>query len=49
MFGLGLGATEITIILLVVVLLFGGSKLPEFLKGISEAIKEFRKAVKSDN
>lgn len=46
MFGIGLNITEVTIILLVLLLLFGGKKLPEFFKGLSEAIKEFRKAFK---
>lgn len=38
-----LGTTEIVIIALVIVLLFGGKKIPEFLKGIGEAIGEFKK------
>ena len=31
-------------ILLVVVLLFGGNKIPELMKGIGEGMKEFKKA-----
>lgn len=49
MFGLGLGLNEIIIVLLVLLLLFGGRKLPEFMKGVSEAIKEFRKAAKGND
>jgi sec-independent protein translocase protein TatA len=39
-----LGATEILWILLVVVLLFGGRKIPELMKGIGQGMKEFKKA-----
>lgn len=38
------GATEIILILLVVVLLFGGRKIPELMKGIGEGLKNFKKA-----
>jgi len=41
-----IGTTELIIIGVVVVLLFGGKKIPEFMKGIGEAIKEFRNASK---
>ncbi len=43
---MSLGAMEITIILLVVLLLFGGKKLPELAKGLGKGIKEFKKAKK---
>lgn len=43
-----LGATEILLILVVVVLLFGGKKIPELMKGIGEGMKEFKKASKYD-
>jgi len=39
-----LGATEIILILLVIVLLFGGRKIPELMKGIGQGMKEFKKA-----
>ena len=39
-----LGVTEILLILLVVVLLFGGKKIPELMKGIGQGMKEFKKA-----
>jgi sec-independent protein translocase protein TatA len=38
------GVTEIILILLVVVLLFGGRKIPELMKGIGQGMKEFKKA-----
>ena len=40
----GLGVTELIIILVIVVVLFGASKLPEIGRGIGEGIKNFRKA-----
>jgi sec-independent protein translocase protein TatA len=43
-----IGATEIILILLVVVLLFGGRKIPELMKGIGQGMKEFKKASKYD-
>jgi sec-independent protein translocase protein TatA len=46
-----LGATEIILIILVIVLLFGGRKIPELMKGIGQGMKEFKKAsrVEDDN
>ena len=41
-----IGTTELIIIAVVIVLLFGGKKIPEFMKGIGESIKEFRNASK---
>jgi sec-independent protein translocase protein TatA len=43
-----LGLTEIILILLVIVLLFGGRKIPELMKGIGQGMKEFKKASKLD-
>jgi len=40
----GLGASELIIILVIVVILFGATRLPEIGKGIGEAIKNFKKA-----
>jgi sec-independent protein translocase protein TatA len=44
-----LGFTEILLILLVVVLLFGGRKIPELMKGIGQGMKEFKKASSMDD
>jgi sec-independent protein translocase protein TatA len=41
-----IGFTEILLILLVIVLLFGGRKIPELMKGIGQGMKEFKKASK---
>ncbi len=38
------GVTEILLILLVVVLLFGGRKIPELMKGLGQGLKDFKKA-----
>lgn len=42
-----LGWGEITIILFIVLLLFGAKKIPELAKGIGQGIKEFRNASKN--
>ena len=42
----GLGGTELIVILLIVLLLFGGAKLPALAKGLGQSIKEFKKASK---
>jgi sec-independent protein translocase protein TatA len=39
-----LGPTELIAIVLVVILLFGGRKIPELMKGIGEGMKAFKKA-----
>ena len=41
---MSLGPWEIIIIFVVILLVFGGKKLPELAKGLGEGIKEFRKA-----
>ena len=42
MFGLGTG--EILIILLVILLIFGGKKIPELARGLGKGLREFQKA-----
>lgn len=44
-----LGPTEIIIILVIVLLLFGGRKIPELMKGVGKGITEFKKGVKDDD
>ena len=41
----GIGTTEIVVIALVLLVLFGGKKLPELARGMGDSIKEFRRAV----
>jgi sec-independent protein translocase protein TatA len=45
MFG-SLGATEIILIIVAIVLLFGAKKIPELAQGVGKGMKEFKKAVK---
>jgi sec-independent protein translocase protein TatA len=40
----GLGTQELVIVLIIVVILFGASRLPELGRGIGQAIKNFKKA-----
>lgn len=44
-----LGAPEIILIVLVVLLLFGGRKIPELMRGLGQGMKEFKKAAKEDD
>ncbi|NDB35516.1 MAG: twin-arginine translocase TatA/TatE family subunit, partial [Flavobacteriia bacterium] len=39
---------EIILILCIVLLLFGGKKIPELMKGLGQGIKEFKDASKGD-
>jgi sec-independent protein translocase protein TatA len=41
-----LGTTEIILIVLVVLLLFGGKKIPELMRGLGKGIREFKDASK---
>jgi len=43
---MGLGVTELIVILVVVLLLFGGRKIPELMKGLGKGIKDFKDASK---
>jgi sec-independent protein translocase protein TatA len=38
------GGWELIVIILIVVLLFGGRKIPELMKGLGQGLKEFKKA-----
>jgi len=41
---LGMGGSELVIVLLAVLILFGAKRIPEFAKGLGQGIKEFKKA-----
>ncbi len=42
----GIGTSELVVISLVLLVLFGGKKLPELARGVGDSIREFRKAAK---
>ena len=44
----GLGVTEIVLILVIVLLFFGGKKIPELMKGLGQGVKEFKDASKGE-
>ncbi|MCQ2308173.1 MAG: twin-arginine translocase TatA/TatE family subunit [Bacteroidales bacterium] len=41
----GLGTGELLLIVLVILLLFGGKKLPEMMRGMGRGVKEFKDAM----
>jgi len=42
------GVTEIVVILAIVLLLFGGRKIPELMRGLGRGVKEFKDGVKGE-
>ncbi len=46
---LAIGPWQIVLIVLVVLLLFGGKKIPELMKGLGSGIKEFKNASKDED
>ncbi len=45
---LAVGPWQIVIVVLVILLLFGGKKIPELMRGLGSGIKEFKDASKED-
>jgi len=45
---LAIGPWQIVLVVLVVLLLFGGKKIPELMRGLGSGIKEFKDASKDD-
>ena len=43
------GGWEIIVLALLVLLLFGGKKIPELMKGIGQGISNFKKGIKDDS
>jgi sec-independent protein translocase protein TatA len=41
----GFGIIEIVIVLIIVIVLFGASRLPEIGRGVGEALKNFKKSI----
>lgn len=42
----GLGMQEVIVIALIVLLLFGGKKIPELMKGLGKGVKSFKDGMK---
>ena len=42
----GLGMQEILVIALIILLLFGGKKIPELMKGLGKGVKSFKEGMK---
>lgn len=45
----GLGFQELLVILAIVMVLFGGKKLPELSRGVGEALREMRRGLSDDD
>ena len=45
----GLGVWEILLIVLVLLLLFGGKKIPELMRGLGKGVKNFKEGIKEDD
>ena len=43
------GGWQIALIVLVALLLFGGKKIPELMRGLGSGVKEFKKATKEED
>ncbi len=43
---MALGTTEIVLIVLAIVLLFGGKKIPELMKGVGQGVRSFKDGMK---
>jgi sec-independent protein translocase protein TatA len=41
-----IGMTELLVILVIVLLLFGGKKIPEMMKGLGQGVSEFKKGMR---
>jgi sec-independent protein translocase protein TatA len=44
-----IGTTEIIVIAVVLLILFGGKRIPEFVRSLGNSVKEFRKAIKDED
>lgn len=44
-----IGTPQIILIVLVVLILFGGRKIPELMKGLGKGMKEFKKATRDED
>lgn len=46
---LAIGPWQIAVVVVLVLLLFGGKKIPELMRGLGSGIKEFKDASKEDD
>ena len=46
---LAIGVWQIVVVVLLVLLLFGGRKIPELMRGVGQGMKEFKKATAEDD
>ncbi|MEJ2163522.1 MAG: twin-arginine translocase TatA/TatE family subunit [Robiginitalea sp.] len=46
---LAIGPWQIAVIVVIILLLFGGKKIPELMRGLGSGIKEFKDATKEDD
>jgi len=46
---LAIGPWQIAVVVVIVLLLFGGKKIPELMRGLGSGIKEFKDASKEDD
>ena len=44
-----IGVGEILILVLILIILFGGKKIPELAKGLGKGIRSFKKAIKGED
>ena len=44
-----IGPWQIVLIIAVVLLLFGGKKIPELMNGVGKGLKDFKKSIKDDD
>ena len=46
---MGFGGQELIIVLIIVLVLFGGTKIPQMMRGLGEGMREFKKASNEDD
>ena len=46
---MNLGPTELLVILVIVVVLFGGNKIPSLMRGLGEGIRNFKEGMRDPN